>query len=454
MGAVTFNRVVALLVLLCLALVLQRRPTDLATFRDIGSPHRDFGVNIYSWARAEFGLGETGRSLVRALIAAKVPVSLRDGNELLPIPRHVHRDKHVARLVKEGRQSNVPLWDSVLAADTPYLFNVFAIGPDLVVPFLQQLRNATGDARFQSLFVKRRYNIGYWFWEMEQFPASWNGSFGSVDEVWAASDFVAQTFRRVQRSVPVVRVNPSLPEAYLPNVVAKSHHTTLLRLPFGFWENEFIFFFNFDCFSRSTRKNPEGVINAFLRAFDRPLDLPPSFVKRSPRLLVKHLHCKDPFRASLHDMARNDSRISFYDSHLDEVKMVSLLCSIDAYVSLHRSEGLGLGLMQAMMLGKPVVATNYSGNLDFMTEDNSYLVQATKKVNDVHWPPYEAGFVWAEPDIADAARILRRLMEKQDEAKAKATRAQRWLLDMYSKERAAETLRRRLEEIWKEETNT
>jgi glycosyltransferase involved in cell wall biosynthesis len=451
MGPRSFARLFAL-VLSAFALLLLRETPRLPRFRDSGSPRREFGVNFYSWARAEFGLGETGRSLVRALIAAKIPVSLRDGNELVAIPRHVHRDKHVARLVDEGGRLAVPVWDSELAAETPYLFNIFAIGPDLVVQFLRELRNATGDERFQDLFVKRRYNIGYWFWEMEQFPASWNNSFSSVNEIWAASNFVAQIFREAQSFVPIVRVNPSLPELYLPDHLAHNDATSLLRLSFGFWENEFIFFFNFDCFSRSTRKNPQGVIEAFLRAFDRPLDIPTAFERRSPRLLVKYLHCKDPFRASLHAMARNDSRISIYDFHMEEDKLVSLLRSIDAYVSLHRSEGLGLGLIQAMMLGKPVVATNYSGNLDFMTEESSYLVKADKKVNDVHWPPYDAGFVWSEPDVDSAAAILRRVIERQDEARTKAARAQRWLLDMYSKKRAALVLEQRLEAIWLRET--
>jgi SAM-dependent methyltransferase len=215
-----------------------------------------------------------------------------------------------------------------------------------------------------------------------------------------------------------------------PNVTRSS-----LRLPPGF-----MFLFIFDFFSILERKNPIGLVRAFERAF-RP--------REGPILVIKtingHLRLNDfeKVRAAASD--RPD--IFIIDEYYSAEEKNSLLGLCDCYVSLHRSEGLGLTMAEAMGLERPVIATGYSGNLDFMTPDNSYLVDYVRGKVPAECDPYPQGSPWAEPNLDQAAEYMRRVYRARDEATRKAQRARQDILTKHNADVAAVVLKQHLEEV-------
>jgi len=184
------------------------------------------------------------------------------------------------------------------------------------------------------------------------------------------------------------------------------------RKKFGLPADKFVFLFTFDYHSYPQRKNPEAVIAAFHAAF--PLE------RGDVRLLIKTINAERAADVHLRlvDRARGDPRIHFRDEHLRRDDMYQLIASADAYVSLHRSEGFGLGMAEAMYFGKPVVATRYSGNLDFMSDDVACLVDCAMVEVPPGAYPHWQGQQWAQPDLQHAATHMRRLADDPIAARA------------------------------------
>lgn len=275
----------------------------------------------------------------------------------------------------------------------------------------------------------RTYRIGYWYWELDTVPASWSKRARQLDEIWTATRFVAEALRR-EFDIPVHEVMPGLELPTFP---------PLPRSYFGLEEGKFLFLFTFHMTSIMERKNPLGLIRAFQLAFrnDRGvgLVLKTSFGSHHPELL-----------ADLHRAARG-SDITIIDAVYTQAEVLGLMQSCDAYASLHRSEGYGLTMAEAMLLGKPVVATNYSGNLDFMSDETSLLVNYDLVVLDRAHGPYDAGTRWAEPSVEHAAELMRRIADDRVWAGAMGRRAQADLLDRMSYRRSGALMEARLAEI-------
>lgn len=254
----------------------------------------------------------------------------------------------------------------------------------------------------------RTYRIAYWYWEFDAVPESWIGHAAGVDEVWAATEFVAKGLRE-RLTVPVKTLFPG---------VRLGAYTRRKREYFGLQDGVFTFLFNFHMNSVMERKNPLGLIRAFKQAF-RP--------EEAVALVVKTMfgHHHPAQLAALHQAAAG-CNVQIIDQVYDFDEVLSLTDVCDAYVSLHRSEGLGLTMAEAMLMGKPVIATNYSGNVDFMNNDNSLLVPYELVRLGRPLPPYEADLMWAEPSIEHAAALMRRLFDepawaRELGAKAKAS---------------------------------
>ena len=208
-----------------------------------------------------------------------------------------------------------------------------------------------------------------------------------------------------------------------------------LGLPPGF-----LFLFTFDFFSFLERKNPLAVVESFRRAFDPG---------EGPLLLLKTINgdkCVsnlERVRAAAAD--RPDIRI--IDGYFTAEQKNALIRLSDCYVSLHRAEGLGLTLAEAMALERPVIATGYSGNLEFMTPENSYLVDYDAGSVPPGCDPYPAGSRWANPRVDHAAALMRRVFENRPEALQKAARGRRDIETTFNVKVAAEALTRRLAAI-------
>lgn len=325
------------------------------------------GVNLCGHVRGEFGLGESVRLFARSFAEAGFPFSLL--NFELPIP---------------AGESDRSL-DGWLSMSGEHAVSVYFVNPD-------QMLRACDSVKLQKR--QGRYLIGYWFWELERFPAGWLAALELVDEVWVASSFVQRAVSTVTQK-PVLRMPlPIDLPAIQPN-----------REKFGLPADKFVFLFTFDYHSYPQRKNPEAVIAAFQAAF--PLE------RNDVRLLIKTVNAERVADAHLRlvGAARGDPRIQFRDERLRRDEMYRLIESADAYVSLHRSEGFGLGMAEAMYFGKPVVATCYSGNLDFMSEDEACLVDCTMVEVPAEAYPHWQGQQWAQPDVGHAAAHMRRMAD-------------------------------------------
>ncbi len=279
-------------------------------------------------------------------------------------------------------------------------------------------------------FFKDRYTVGYWFWELDHFPATMHAAFDHVDEVWTASRFVEHAIGAIGRR-PVYRI--PLP---VPVPVCSPHVTrNSLRLP-----DRFMFLYMFDFFSVFERKNPLGLIDAFERAF-RPNEGPILVLKTING--TSRLNDLERIRAA----ARRRPDIFVIDGYYSERGKNSILNLSDCYVSLHRSEGLGLTIAEAMALEKPVIATGYSGNLEFMTPENSYLVDYVVGEVPAECHPYPPGTSWAEPDLDQAAALMRRVVDAPLEAARKAARGRHDILTKHDVHSSALRLTERINQI-------
>jgi glycosyltransferase involved in cell wall biosynthesis len=276
----------------------------------------------------------------------------------------------------------------------------------------------------------RSYRIGYWYWELEQIPDNWAEQGRQVNELWAATTFVAKALK-ARFDIPVKVLFPGIQ-------LGEFRKRKLGEFGLGL-EGKFTFLFAFHMMSVMERKNPLGVIRAFKQAFS-PLDAAALVLKTS----FGNAH---PEKMQELRSAALGANIEIIDDVFTQDKTLSLMDACDAYVSLHRSEGLGLTMGEAMLLGKPVVATRYSGNLEFMDESNSLLVDYSLTEVGPNNPPYDARAHWAEPSTAHAAKLMRQLYDNQEWAVELGAKAKADLVGRVSVDAAGVRIRARLEEI-------
>jgi|GEM_PF-2492483 len=302
--------------------------------------------------------------------------------------------------------------------DNPYPINLVSINTDL----------SPSDS-FDRQMMENKYNIGLWWSEVTELSDEWYEQFSYFEEIWVASNFALENISKYS-PIPVVKIPPivniELLDAYSKNNVYVDEH-------------EFVFLFIFDFLSNFTRKNTLAIIEAFEKTFssDEPV-----------RLLIKCSNGeKDLENFALLKEATNDSRIILIDDYLSQDDENELLSLCDCYISLHHLEGFGLNLAKAMFLQKPVIATGWSGNMDFMNISNSYPVKYNLISIKKPQAPYKQGQVWAEPDIFHAAQLMRSVYENPQEAKVIAKRAAKDIRQKYSVKTVAKLIKSRLETI-------
>jgi len=364
------------------------------------------GVNIAGYFKAELGVGEAGRLLLAAVKSSGTPYSVVLNTEALSRQEH-------------------PFAESV-STGAPYGTSIICVNADMTPSY------AHGEGR--ELF-ENRYKIGLWFWEVEKFPESMYPSFEYVDEVWVATDHVRMALENVSPKPVLTIPLPVIRPQYSGSITRAS-----LGLPEGF-----LFLFSFDFLSVMERKNPLGLIEAFTRAFK-----PGSRAKLVVKTINGDKKAGDLER--LRFAADQHPDITVIDQYVSADESAALMSLCDGYVSLHRAEGFGLTIAEAMALGKPVIATGYSGNVDFMTPDNSYPVPFTLQPIGVGYAPYPQDARWAEPDLAYAARTMRHIFEHQDEARRVGFQAQHDMEEKRSPLACARFVCERLSEIERERT--
>ncbi len=345
----------------------RRRPAVEGTGEVVITPvEAPFGVNLFGYLDTESGIAEVARCFVRMLESQGVPVAP------VTVPQ--------AWLRREDRTITRN------AATTPFPVNLFFVNADQI-PSVLSTRRALLDGR---------KSVGYWFWELEEFPERFDAALGFVDEVWVASSFCQRAIA-ARAEVPVVRVPPALDSAGWPSAD---------RSRFGFSNDDFVFLYVFDAASFLRRKNPGAAIAAFRRAFPTP---------GRELLLLKTTNATSEQVRTLERLARG-SRVRIVNGYASREDLLALHASSDVCVSLHRSEGLGLTLLEAMAYGKPVISTAYGGCEDFLRPDAAKLVPYRRVAVGRAVGPYPAEALWAEPNVEAAAIQMRELMADRESA--------------------------------------
>ncbi len=331
-----------------------------------------FGANISGFIQSEKGVGSAVRSTVRCFQSAGIPFALNN-------------------FIDKNSLNDITEFNG-FSQNNPYLFNLIHIGPDTFQNFIIE--------KTESYF-NGHYNIAYWNWELSEFPKLYRHLFDYIDEIWVPSNFVLNAVSPVS-PVPVARI------PYYIGTHINNKQKGSIREDFGLSKDDYTYLFIFDLQSQAERKNPAGLIKAFKKAFSN---------KDSAVLIIKCSHA-DLHKKSFVEIKKlsEKHRIKIIDAVLTDDEISSLIDTVDCYVSLHRSEGFGLTIAEAMAKGKPVIATAYSGNMDFMTVSNSYPVKYRLIEISEDCGCYEKGNVWAEPDIEDAARLMQYVYEHRDEA--------------------------------------
>jgi len=361
------------------------------------------GLNLVGHFRADLGIAESVRCAARSADAAGLPVALVD----LKLP------------------CKNPMTDATFAArlqtDNPHPVNVFHVD----APVSCDLDHHHGAA-----FRRDKYNIGYWAWELPEFPDAWIQLADYFDEIWAPSRFTAEA---IAEKVPV-------PVLAMPHSIAFERPAGDFRAKFGLPAGKFLFLFIYDLNSYSERKNPGAVIEAFRQS---------GLADSGAALVIK-----------LHNVAGNEAdfeRLRAVAGELPGTVLIAqtlprreiyeLESACDCFVSLHRSEGFGLAVAESMFLGKPVISTNWSATAEFVHEGNGCPVRCRVVTLDRHHGPYAKGSSWAEPDVEHAAWWMRRLHGKRAHGQTLGAAARATIEKYYAPAVIGARYRRRLEAI-------
>ena len=359
-------------------------------------------VNLVGRLSSEMGLGEAARRAIEALDSVDVRVFPVDS------------------AVVAGRRGEIG-FSSFDAADAAFDVNLLCINGDELLDFAALVGEG---------FFADRHTIGMWFWELAEPPAEWSAALELLDELWAASRSMAEG----------LSATVSIPVRHMPLPIRVPPAGPFDRAAWGIPEEDFLFLFAFDFNSTIARKNPLGLIEAFTSAFAPG---------EGASLLLKTMNAasqiRDAERLALE--ASRHEHVHLVDRTVSAREMTAITTGADCYVSLHRAEGFGLTIADAMYLGKPVIATAYGGSLDFANEDNSYPVGYELTRVGPGAAPYPPNGTWAEPDLEQAGRAMRHVFEHPNEATERGERGRRDVRRTHSAEAVGRQMRARLSQL-------
>lgn len=367
----------------------------------------NFGVNISGFIKKQFGLGVAVRSTIKSLEAAGVPYVVNDFN--LKVSDFVGNQEFVG-----------------VSPHHPYGINIIQINPDML-PYVVE--------NVDREYFTDKYNIGYWAWELEDFPKA-DHVFKLFNEIWVPSSFCAEAVSQVS-PIPVLKFMHAIEPASA--ILPKEK----LSLP----ADRFIFLTMFDYYSSMERKNPLAVIEAYEKAFGK---------NHSETLLVIKSSLSREFandKKKLLDRIDDNASILLIEEIMPEEKLYSYMNCCDCFVSLHRSEGFGLTMAEAMYFGKPVIATEYSANSEFMNVNNSFLVKYDLISTEEHYNFVSGRGFWADADTNDAAEKMKFIFQNQDLAKKIAQKGQEHIEQKLSPEAIGRKMKMRLDFIAKNRYN-
>jgi glycosyltransferase involved in cell wall biosynthesis len=361
------------------------------------------GLNLVGYFRADLGIGESVRCMARAAEVAAIDTAFIDLR--LPCKNPLSDETFAGRL----------------RPDNPHPVNVFHVDP----PGMRDVDHHHGAG-----FRRGKYNIGYWAWELPEFPDAWIPFADYCDEVWAPSQFAAGS---IAEKVPV-------PVLAMPHAVAFPRPVGDFRAKFGLPPGHILFLLLYDLNSYSERKNPAAAIDAFRRS---------GLAGRGAALVIKvHNTAGNPADfAALQAAAATLPGTVLITRTLTRTEIYELETACDCFVSLHRSEGFGLALAESMYLGKPVISTDWSAPAEFINATNGCPVRARLVTLERNHGPYAKGQQWAAPDVDHAAEWMNRLFADRALAESLGRAARATIEKDFSPAVIGARYRRRLEAI-------
>jgi glycosyltransferase involved in cell wall biosynthesis len=369
---------------------------------------QSLGVNLIGFAFGELGIGEDLRMAAAACDEIGIPytvINISPGNSVR------ENDRILASAV--AKDSN-----------TLHSINIFCLtGFDNVRAYVEQ-----GASLFDN-----HYNIGWWPWELPVWPEQWLAAFEVIDEVWAAATYTQIMYKNATDK----------PVTLMPLPVSVERAISVSRKEMGLPENTFLFLYVFDFNSYLERKNPQAAVNAFIKAFPKN-DFGVGLV-----LKTMNSDPDNPQWQAFKALSRRDERIIILEKTLDREKVLGLIDSCDAYLSLHRAEGFGRTPAEAMLFGKPVIATDFSGTADFVNQQTGLPVRWQKKTlkeGDYPFITEKSNAYWAEPDINHAAEQMQ-LALKAGHNKIMQDKTRQFALQQFSLSRIGKLIEKRLREI-------
>ena len=375
----------------------EKEPIQMDEFRKL-----EFGVNLIGDIRAEIGLGQSMRLVANELELSRYPFGIYD----FQLGGNVRR-----------RDAS---WNCRIREDYPYAVNLFHVNPQEV---------ALAYLYLNKDIWKNRYNIAFWLWELEEFPEEYVETLKFFDEIWTPSEFASNSIRKVTDK----------PVHTIPYYVLATADEQFNRAYFKLPEDKFLYLIMYDTNSTMARKNPVGGINAYKKAFPQE--------NENVGLVVKVNNATENDLQVIREQIGNYQNVYFITQTLDKVQVNSLIADVDVFVSLHRAEGFGLVMAEAMLLGTVCVATDWSSNTEFMNEECACMVPYRKMEIRETSGNYKKGYVWAEPDIDVASAYIKRLYEEPVYYRQLVKHARKSIGEILGKERIVKMVEGRLEEI-------
>lgn len=353
------------------------------------------GINVVGYTEGMFGLGEAVRLNIKAAQKHEIPLNLINYDKIKNCKNYRYSLEYPINLV----QISLNDLESFFGFIDPYFF-------------------------------KQRYTILFMVWESEYIAPELAENLNLFNEIWTTSKYCKTIF---QKTFPnPIKIVPHPVEVDIQRVVNKKKIGYIDKTKFSF-----LFIFSYH--SSIERKNPFFLIESFKKAFGDRDDV---------ELVIKTVG------ASKHKKSRQrlqqclSNNIKIYDVELDKDSVNQLIQSCDAYVSMHHSEGFGLTLAEAMYLGKPVIATNYSGNTEFMNDDNSFLVDYELGYIENSDPTFCPKTLWGNPLLDDAVEKLRSVYENSEVREKKAANASLFVKDALSFFTIGSTIKKRVDYLY------
>lgn len=361
------------------------------------------GVNLIGDIKAETGLGQSCRLIAGLLDKINIAFD-------------------VFQIDQPGNLSRSELeWDDRIVENVKYDINIIHINPNIWPKVFTNLN---------SEIYNKHYNIAFWLWELDEFPEEWLPCIRCVDEIWTPSEFISNSIRKKTRK----RVE-TIP--YYIRIDSKDKYS---RNFFGLPEDRFLFLMMYDVKSIEERKNPRGVIEAYKKAFKKE--------EKDVGLVIKvnHLECADEL-LEIKELLHGYDNIYFLTRNMNNTEVHALIKCADVFVSLHRAEGFGLTLAEAMLLGTPVIATNWSAPTEFMVEDATCLVEYNLILLDKAIGPYPNGSQWAEPNLEQASGYMFRLKNDNSYYNVKSKNGKEFIENVLNFDRISGLIKDRINEI-------